>query len=87
MGGSERATAHKRLGGRATLTVRDPLIEQTLLAGNIPLDDPNIESVRRWSNALLKARNAWADENRHGRRYSDREAPRANSNGGRTHGY
>jgi len=73
-------------GGRPVLTSRDPLTEQTLLASNIALDGNSIENVRRWSNELIKARNAWADLNRNGRRYSDRDAPgetirRANSFG------
>ena len=74
MGGEARAAALKNVGGRVTLAVRNPLTEQTLLASNIPLDGPNIENVRRWGNDLIKARDAWADSNRSGRRYSDREA-------------
>lgn len=73
-GGNEEATAHKRLGGRVTLAVRDPLVEQTLLGSNLPLDANHLEDARRWGNALLRARDAWADSNRQGRRYSDREA-------------
>lgn len=86
-GGNEGATAHKRLGGRVTLAVRNPLVEQTLLGSNLPLDANHLEDARRWGNALLKARDAWAASNRQGRRYSDREANgplirRANPNGG-----
>lgn len=73
-GGTVGATAHKREGGRVTLAVRNPLVEQTLLGSNIPLDATHLEDARRWGNALLMARDAWADSNRHGRRYSDREA-------------
>lgn len=73
-GGNERATAPKRLGDRVTLTSRNPLVEQTLLGSNLPLDPTHLEDARRWGNALLMARDAWADSNRHGRRYSDREA-------------
>lgn len=74
MGGNAGATAHKNVRGRVTLAVRNPLIEQTLLGSNLPLDGSYLEDARRWGNALLKARDAWADLNRHGRRYSDREA-------------
>lgn len=56
------------------MAVRNPLTEQTLQASNISLDGHSIEAVRRWGNDLIKARDAWADSNRSGRRYSDREA-------------
>lgn len=90
MGGNHGATAHKYVGGRKLLTSRNPLTEQTLQASNISLDGHSLEAVRRWGNALLKARDAWADSNRHGRRYSDRDAPgetirRANSFGAKHH--
>lgn len=75
MGGIVGAAAHKNEEGRARLTRRDPLTEQTLQASNISLDGHSIEAVRRWSNDLIKARDAWADSNRNGRRYSDRDAP------------
>lgn len=85
MGGDHGATAPKNVGGRVTLAVRNPLVEQTLLASNVPIDAPILEDARRWGNSLLKARDAWADLNRHGRRYSDRDAAspalRAFSNG------
>lgn len=74
MGGTEGATALKNVGGRVTLAVRNPLIEQTLLGSNVPFDATSLEDARRWGNSLLKARDAWADLNRHGRRYSDRDA-------------
>ena len=74
MGGDVWATAHKNVGGRRTLAVRNPLVEQTLLGSNHPLDGHSLETVRRWGNDLIKARDAWADSNRSGRRYSDREA-------------
>lgn len=90
MGGNYGATAHKNVGGRQTLAVRNPLVEQTLLGSNLPLDGLHLEETRRWGNALLKARDTWADSNRHGRRYSDRDAPgetirRANSFGAKHH--
>ena len=75
MGGEVWAAAHKNAGGRATLAVRNPLTEQTLQASNISLDGHSIEAVRRWGNNLIKARDAWADSNRGGRRYADRDAP------------
>ena len=74
MGGNEWAAAHKNAGDRSTLTVRDPLTEQTLQASKVSLDGHTLENVRRWGNDLIKARDAWADSNRSGRRYSDREA-------------
>ena len=67
------ATPEKR-EGRVRLSVRDPLIEN-MLAG-ISIEDFDIEETRRFGNALLRARAAWADENRNGRRYSDATSER-----------
>lgn len=63
--------------GRATLGVRDPIISASLEA--IAFDGFDIEQTRRFGNALLRARNEWADKNRHGRRYSDIDTARRNS--------
>lgn len=57
--------------GHATLTVRDPLIETMLGSFNLDLASDEINEVRRWSNAFLRSRQAWAERNRGGRRYSD----------------
>lgn len=57
------------------MAVRNPLVEQILLGGNLTLDGEGIEEARRWGNSLIRSRDAWADLNRHGRRYSDRDAP------------
>lgn len=59
----------EKLRGRATLTVRNPLIENALQTANF--DEKAIHQAAVWGNALLRARDAWARENRNGRRYSD----------------
>ncbi len=64
----------QKLRGRATLTARNPLIENALQAADF--DGETIQQATRWGNALLRARDAWADENRRGRRYSDATAER-----------
>ena len=61
---------------RAKLSPRGPVIEN-MLAG-ISITDFDIEQTRRFGNALLAARNKWADTHRHGRRYSDAEYARQN---------
>lgn len=71
--GTGNATPEKR-EGRARLSVRDPLIENML--ASISIEGFDIDETRRFGNALLRARNAWADENRKGRRYSDAAAQR-----------
>lgn len=55
--------------GRATLTLRNPLIESALQAANF--DENDIQQAALWGNVLLRARDDWARENRNGRRYSD----------------
>ena len=64
--------------GRTTLTVRPPyFIESALAAGNF---DPDcVAQAARWGNALLASRDLWADQNRHGRRYSDVETANQNN--------
>ena len=57
---------------RERLTVRDPRLEALL--GGLELDEETIPQTRSFGNALLRQRDARADVNRHGRRYSDREA-------------
>ena len=54
---------------RPRLAPRAPLIELALAGFNF--DGFNVEETRRFGNALLRERNKWADEHRHGRRYSD----------------
>jgi hypothetical protein len=66
--------AHKR-EGRPVIGPRDPRIENWLGGFQIDLAPNDIEDVRRWGNAALRSRDAWADSNRSGRRYSDRETP------------
>lgn len=66
--------APERREGRVRLTVRDPRFE-TLLAGR-DLGEDDIDHLRHWGQALLRARDAWADTNRGGRRYSDSETAR-----------
>ncbi len=59
----------QKLRGRATLTVRNPLVDSALAAAHF--DGETIQEAARWGNALLRARDAWADQYRKGRRYSD----------------
>ncbi len=66
--GTGNATPEKR-EGRARLSVRDPLIENML--ASISIEGFDIDETRHFGNALLRARNAWADQYRKGRRYSD----------------
>ena len=67
--------APERREGRERLSIRDPRIE-TMLAG-ISVPEDTLPKVRSWSNALMIARDLWADQNRRGRRYSDRETAQA----------
>lgn len=60
---------------RLRLAPRAPLIESVLAGNN--LDGVSIEAVRGWGNALLAARQQWADANRNGRRYTDRDEAKA----------
>lgn len=71
--GTGNASPEKR-EGRVRLSPRSPLIEN-MLAG-ISIDDFDIDETRRFGNALLRARDTWADANRKGRRYSDATAER-----------
>lgn len=72
----ERGTpAPERREGRARLSVRDPRLDSVL--GSICIDGFNIDETRRWGNSLLHARDQWADLNRGGRRYSDRDTAQA----------
>lgn len=64
----------EKLRGRATLTVRNPLIENALQATNF--DKESIQQATHWGNSLLRARDDWADQYRKGRRYSDAIADR-----------
>lgn len=58
--------------GRERLSLRDPRLNALL--GGLELDEESIPETRLFGNALLRQRDAWADRNRSGRRYSDREA-------------
>ena len=60
--------------GHMLLTARSPRIENLL--GGIHFDGFDLEQARRFGNALLRARDARADRNRHGRRYSEVETSR-----------
>jgi hypothetical protein len=73
MGGNERATA-PNVERRAVLTTRRPEIISSLATAGIDPNSDEGRSAQVWAAAILKARDAWADSNRHGRRYSDREA-------------
>jgi len=57
---------------RERLTIRDPRLDALL--GGLELDEETMPETRSFGNALLRQRDAWADRNRSGRRYSDREA-------------
>lgn len=64
----------QRLRGRATLTLRNPLIESALQAANF--DDNAIQQATIWGNVLLRERDDWAQQYRGGKRYSDATAER-----------
>ena len=66
---------------RPVLAPRHPLVEQVLCNANIDRDDPAYWEAQRWGRAFIAARDAWADANRHGRRYADRDAPAPVSRG------
>lgn len=70
--GTGNATPQKRTE-RIRLVPRAPLIESTLAGFQFDLEPQQIAECRVWGNALVRARDAWADANRHGRRYSDRQ--------------
>ena len=59
---------------RVRLTTRRPEIISALVGAGISQDSEEGMSAQVWAAALLKARDLWADSNRHGRRYSDRES-------------
>ena len=60
---------------RGTLAPRFARTEN-MLAGIPDIENCNVDEVRRFSNALIVERDAWADENRCGRRYSDAQEAR-----------
>jgi hypothetical protein len=64
----------QKLRGHATLTLRNPLIENALAAANF--DENYIQQAAMWGNVVLRARDDWADQYRRGRRYSDATADR-----------
>ena len=61
--------------GRSVLALR-PQRTENLLASISGIEVSNIDEIRRFSNALIAARDRWADENRCGRRYSDAQEAR-----------
>lgn len=60
---------------RAVLTPRNRLVEVVL--SGLEVDEATVTETTIWGNALTRARDAWADNNRSGRRYSDAETARA----------
>ena len=74
MGGTERATALNVERRRGTITLRRPEILSALAGAGIEGDSEEGRAAQVWAASILKARDAWADVNRQGRRYSDREA-------------
>lgn len=70
------ATPEKRKA-RSVLSPKGPLIETALACINF--DGFDIDETRRFGNALLAARKEWADKNRNGRRYSDKETAQRKS--------
>lgn len=69
--GTGNATPQKRTE-RIRLAPRAPLIESTLAGFQFDLEPQDVADCRRFGNALRAARDAWADRNRHGRRYGDK---------------
>ena len=49
---------------------------ENMLAGIQGIEDRNVDEIRRFSNALITARDAWADRERFDRRYSDAQEAR-----------
>jgi hypothetical protein len=93
MGGNHGGHTALKRERRAVLTTRRSEIVSSLAAAGI---DPNSDEGRAaqvWGNALLRSREAWAEEHRHGRRYSDKEVngplirPASSHFGGRNNGY
>lgn len=70
------ATPEKR-EARKLLTAHRPRIEALL--GGMQFDGFDIEETRRFGNALIALRDAWADTNRHGLGFSDIETARFNN--------
>lgn len=73
MRGNAGATAQNVNGRRVLTTRRHDIISSLATAGIEPSSDEGM-AAQVFAAAILKARDAWADLNRHGRRYSDREA-------------
>jgi hypothetical protein len=46
------------------------------MLASISIEGFSIDETRRFGNALLRARNTWADQYRKGRRYSDATSER-----------
>lgn len=74
----------QKLRGRATLTLRNPLIESALQAANF--DENDIQEAALWGNVLLRDRDAWARQYRGGKRYSAAAAERHHNSHARQNG-
>ncbi len=74
MGGDPSGQTALKRERRAVLTTRRPEIISALAGAGISPNSDEGLSAQAWAASLIKARDAWADTNRHGRRYSDREA-------------
>jgi len=87
VGGAPQATA-LNVERRVTLTTRRPEIISSLATAGIDPSSDEGMAAQVFAASILKARDAWADLNRHGRRYGDRESAgplvrRANTYGGK----
>lgn len=74
MGGDPSGQMALNRERRVTLTTRRPEIISALAGAGISPNSDEGLGAQAWAASLIKARDAWADANRHGRRYSDREA-------------
>ncbi len=74
MGGANSGASAQNGERRTLLTVRRPEIISALVGAGISENSDEGRAAQVWAASMLKARDAWADVNRHGRRYSDREA-------------
>jgi len=54
-----------------TLSLPNRLVNLSL--ASIEFDGAIVNETTRWGNALMRSRDAWADANRNGKRYSDRD--------------
>jgi hypothetical protein len=76
-----------RQTGRNVLTTKRPEILSALASAGIPEDSKEAHAAQLWAAAILRARDAWADRCRGGRRYQEQyDEPRQLNRLGGRHG-